>query len=229
MELKKNPKVDLQNRKGIFLEIGLILALGLCIGAFSVSQKEKKIENFAPVEIVETVDLVDITTQEELKPETPPQKQTVQVITDILQIVDNDTKIETEFTFVDFDNFENVEIAPIEIQEEEIEEEEIFMRAEEMPTFQGGDITKFREWVMRRFRYPAIAQENGIQGKVTLQFVVEKDGSVTNIQVLQTPDPVLSDEVVRVVNDSPKWKPGKQRNEPVRVKYILPVDFRIQN
>ena len=103
------------------------------------------------------------------------------------------------------------------------------MRAEEMPTFQGGDITKFREWVMRRFRYPAIAQENGIQGKVTLQFVVEKDGSVTNIQVLQTPDPVLSDEVVRVVNDSPKWKPGKQRNEPVRVKYILPVDFRIQN
>ncbi|MBR2060626.1 MAG: energy transducer TonB [Tidjanibacter sp.] len=229
MELKKNPKVDLQNRKGIFLEIGLIIALGIVIGAFSVNQKEQKIENFAPVEVVETVDLVDITTQEELKPETPPQKQTVQVITDILQIVDNDTKIETEFTFVDFDNFEDVEIAPIEIEEEEIEEEEIFMRAEEMPTFQGGDITKFREWVMRRFRYPAIAQENGIQGKVTLQFVVEKDGSVTNIQVLQTPDPVLSDEVVRVVNDSPKWKPGKQRNEPVRVKYILPVDFRIQN
>lgn len=229
MELKKNPKVDLQNRKGIFLEIGLILALSVVIGAFSVNQKEKKIEDFAPVEIVESVDLVDITTQEELKPETPPQKQTVQVITDLLQIVDNDTKIETEFTFVDFDDFESVDIAPIEIEEEEIEEEEIFMRAEEMPTFQGGDLTKFREWVLRRFRYPAIAQENGIQGKVTLQFVVEKDGSVTNIQVLQTPDPVLSDEVIRVVSDSPKWKPGKQRNEPVRVKYILPVDFRIQN
>ncbi len=229
MEIKKNPKVDLQNRKGIFLEIGMILALGLVIVAFSVNQKEVKVEDFGPMEIVETVDLVDITTQEELKPETPPQKQTVQVITDLLQIVDNDTKIETTFDFIDFDDFESVEIAPIEMEEEEIEEEEIFVRAEEMPTFQGGDLTKFRDWVMRRFRYPAIAQENGIQGKVTLRFVVEKDGSVTNIQVLQTPDPVLSDEVVRVVADSPKWKPGKQRNEAVRVSYILPVDFRIQN
>ena len=229
MELKKNPKVDLQNRKGIFLEIGLILALGLCIGAFSVNQKEKKIENFAPVEIVENVDLVDITTQEELKPETPPQKQTVQVITDILQIVDNDTKIETEFTFVDFDNFENVEIAPIEIQEEEIEEDQPFVKVEEMPSFQGGDIQTFRNWVQSKVRYPQIAQENNISGRVFLMFVVERDGTLTNIQVLQTPDSSLSDEAIRVLKTSPKWKPGKQRNQTVRVKYTLPIDFRIQN
>ena len=97
-----------------------------------------------------------------------------------------------------------------------------------MPTFQGGDLMKFRAWVQSRLRYPQIAQENGITGRVLLTFVVERDGSLTNIEVLQTPDRSLSDEAARVLKMSPKWKPGKQRNQAVRVKYTLPVDFRLQ-
>ena len=100
--------------------------------------------------------------------------------------------------------------------------------AEQMPTFQGGDLNTFRNWVQQNVRFPQIALENGIQGRVVVTFVIEKDGRLTNIEVLQTPDRSLSDEAVRVLSKSPKWSPGKQRNQPVRVKYTLPVDFRVQ-
>ena len=97
-----------------------------------------------------------------------------------------------------------------------------------MPTFQGGDLNTFRNWVQSNVRFPQIALENGIQGTVVLSFVIEKDGSLTNIQVMQSPDRALADEAVRVLQSSPKWTPGKQRNSPVRVRYTLPVEFRIQ-
>ena len=118
--------------------------------------------------------------------------------------------------------------APQEVVEEVVEDDAPFIIAEEMPKFQGGDLMKFRSWVQGKLKYPVIAQENGIQGKVTLTFVIERDGSLTNIQVMQSPDRALADEAVRVLQSSPKWTPGKQRNSPVRVRYTLPVEFRIQ-
>ena len=149
-------------------------------------------------------------------------------ITDILNIVTNDTKISTEVDFAEFE--EDVEIIQqVAVEEENIEDDQPFVKVEEMPTFQGGDLNKFRNWVQSKVRYPQIAQENNISGRVFLMFVVERDGSLTNIQVLQTPDTSLSDEAIRVLKTSPKWKPGKQRNQTVRVKYTLPIDFRIQN
>ena len=98
-----------------------------------------------------------------------------------------------------------------------------------MPSFQGGDLMTFRNWVMQKVKYPQIAQENNITGRVTLQFVIEKDGRLTGIKVLASPDASLSEEAIRVVQSSPKWTPGKQRNQTVRVKYTLPIEFRIQN
>ena len=124
---------------------------------------------------------------------------------------------------------DDVEIVQqVAVEEEEIVEEQPFLVAETMPSFQGGSLNDFRNWVQSKVRYPAIAQENGISGKVVLTFVIEKDGRLTNIQVLQTPDRSLSDEAIRVLQQSPKWSPGKQRNQPVRVRYTLPVEFRIQ-
>ena len=111
---------------------------------------------------------------------------------------------------------------------EQIVEEEIFVTAEEMPTFQGGDLGKFRAWVMQHVKYPPIALENGIQGNVVVKFVVEKDGKLSNIQVLQSPDKTLSEAAIQVLQKSPKWKPGKQRNKPVRVTYTLPISFQIK-
>jgi len=227
MELKKNPKVDLQNKRSILLEIGLIVALAVVIGAFLYTPKEVRVEkidvNYGPVE----EQITEITRQDQKPPE-PPKKTEITVITDILNIVTNDTKITTDIGFAEFE--EDIEIVQqVAVAEEEIEEEQIFYKVETMPSFMGGDITTFRNWVQSKVKYPQLAQENNISGRVLLMFVVEKSGLLTNIEVLQTPDSSLSDEAIRVLKTSPKWTPGKQRNQPVRVKYTLPIDFRIQN
>ena len=120
-------------------------------------------------------------------------------------------------------------VQQVAVQEKVVEDEQPFVRVEQMPSFQGGDLMTFRNWVQSKVRYPQIAQENGISGRVLMSFIIEKDGSLTNIKVRQTPDRSLSDEAVRVLKQSPKWKPGKQRNQTVRVEYTMPVDFRIQN
>ncbi|MBQ2413860.1 MAG: energy transducer TonB [Rikenellaceae bacterium] len=226
MQIKKSPKADLNNKKGLFLEIGMILALLLTIGCFAYTQKERVVEIIETNLTVVEEEITDITTQDQKPPE-PPKKVEMQVLSDVLNVVTNDTKIETEFDFTEFSD--DIEIVQnIEVVEEVVEDDAPFIIAEEMPKFQGGDLMKFRSWVQGKLKYPVIAQENGIQGKVTLTFVIERDGSLTNIQVMQSPDRALADEAVRVLQSSPKWTPGKQRNSPVRVRYTLPVEFRIQ-
>ena len=228
MEIKKSPKADLQNKKGLFLEIGLIVALLAVIAAFLYTPKEYRIEkvdnNYGPVE----EEITEITRNEQKPPE-QPQKVEVKVFNDILDIVTNDAKITTDISFEDFADDLEITTQVVEVEEEEIEDDQPFIKVEKMPSFQGGDLNKFRNWVQERVRYPQIAQENGVSGKIVLSFVVEKDGTLTNIEVLQSPDRSLADEAVRVLKTSPKWEPGQQRNQPVRVKYTLPVDFRIQN
>ena len=227
MELKKSPKADLQNKRGLLLEIGLVIALLLVIAAFSYTPTEYRIEKMETAAVAIEEEITEITRQDQKPPE-PPKKTEITVITDILDIVTNDTKITTDIDFAEFS--EDVEIVQqVAVQEEVIEEDQPFVKVEQMPSFQGGDLMTFRNWVQSKVRYPQIAQENGISGRVLMSFVIEKDGTLTNIQVLQAPDRSLSDEAMRVLKQSPKWKPGKQRNQTVRVKYTLPVDFRIQN
>ena len=227
MEVKKSKKADLDNRRGLFMEIGLIGALAVVSIMFSISQKEKVVEVMAPVATVDEIEMIDVTTEQE--PETAPvQHQTVAVITDVLNVVRNDTKIETSIGWVDFAD-EDIEIAPIAVETEEIEEETIFIVADQKPTFQGGDLNVFRNWVQSRLNYPPLAQENNIQGTVTIKFVVEKDGRLTNIQVLKSPDKTLSDEAVSVLSKSPKWEPARQRDQPVRFSYTMPIVFKLQN
>lgn len=233
MEIKKSPKADLQNKRGLLLEIGLVVALILVIAAFAYTPKEYRIEkpdlNYGPVE----EEITEITRQDQKPPE-PPKKVEVKVIADLLQVVTNDTKITTEVDFAEFD--ENTEvIQQVDVVEETIEDDQPFLIAETMPLFpmqEGGnpgygDLNTFRAWVQKNIKYPAEAFRNGEQGRVVLSFVVEKDGSVSNIQILQTPGKAFSEETRRVVAASPKWKPGEQRGEKVRVRYTLPVDFRI--
>ncbi len=205
MEIKKSPKADLRNKRGLLLEIGLVVSLCLVIGAFAYTPKERTIEKMDLQAAIVEEEIVEITRQDQKPPE-PPKRVEVKVIADLLQVVTNDTKITTEVDFAEFD--ENTEvIQQVEVGEETIEDDQPFLIAETMPSF----------------------LENGIQGRVVLSFVIEKDGRLTNIQVLQTPDRSLSEEAIRVLNKSPKWSPGKQRNQVVRVKYTLPVDFRVQN
>lgn len=224
MELKKTPKADLENKRGLFYEIGLTATLLLMIGMFAWSQSEKVIERIdmqvAPVE----EDIMEITRQDQKPPE--PVAQTIAVVSDVLNIVKNDTKISTELTFNEFDE-ESIIIPTVERKEEAAATDEPFIVVEQMPTFEGGDLQKFRSWVMSKLVYPTIAAENGIQGKVILSFVIERDGTLTNIEILSSPDRSLSEEATRVLKQSPKWTPGKQRNSAVRVKFNLPVDFQL--
>jgi len=229
MEIKKDPSVDVQNKRFLFLEIGLSLALLAVIGVFLYTSKDNKIEQVVrDVEIVEE-EITEITRQD-VKPPAPIQRTEIKVFSDALSIVTNDEKITTDVNFNEFEEDMVVEVIQQKpVVEEVIEDDQPFVKVEKMPSFKGGDLMTFRNWVMERIRYPQIAQENNITGRVLLGFVIEKDGSLTNIQVLQTPDSSLSDEAVRVLKTSPKWTPGKQGNKTVRVKYTLPVEFRIQN
>ena len=232
MEIKKSPKADLQNKRMLFLLFGLAVALGITGIAFSLSSKPKAGEYTPPKRETTEMEQIDNTRQDQ--PETPPeqQKAQAQVVTDVLNIVSNDQKIETNIVFADdaddFDDFEMI----IEEKEEEIEEEEIFVNAEVMPTFQGGDLSKFRNWVQQNVKYPQIALENGIQGNVVVQFVVGSDGKMTNFKVLQSPDKTLADATIEVLKKANEmkngWKPGKQRGKPVKVSFTLPVAFKIQ-
>ena len=226
MEIKKSPKADLQNRKGLFLEIGLIISLLIVIAAFAYAPKEYRIEqvdlNYGPIE----EEITEITRNEQKPPEAP-KKIEIKVFNDILDIVTNDTKITTEISFDEFEEGMEIETTVVEVEEEEIEDDQPYIKVEKMPTFMGGDLNTFRKWVQERIKYPQIAQENGITGRVVLSFVVEKDGSLTNIQVLQSPDRSLGEEASRVLATSPKWEPGQQSSQKVRVKYTLPVMFQI--
>ena len=233
MEVKKSPNVNLQNYRVLFLIAGLCLVLGITLFLFTRHSAQVNCEYTPPKAETTEVEQVDNTRQDIPEPEVQPQKAQAQVVTDVLNIVSNDQKIETNIVFTDdADGFDDFDII-IEEKEEEIEEEEIFVTVEEMPTFQGGGLPEFRNWVQSNVKYPQIALENGIQGNVVVQFVVGPDGKMTNFKVLQSPDKTLSDatiEVLKKANELKKgWKPGKQRGKAVKVSFTLPVKFAIQN
>ena len=233
MEIKKSPKADLQDKRMLFLLLGLAIALGLTLLAFSINSKPTSGEYTPPKRETTEMEQIDNTRQDIPEPEVQPQKAQAQVVTDVLNIVSNDQKIETNIVFTDdADDFDDFDIV-IEDKEEEIEEEEIFVTVEEMPTFQGGGLPEFRNWVQSHVKYPQIALENGIQGNVVIQFVVGPDGKMSNFRVLQSPDKTLSDATIAVLQEANQlkkgWKPGKQRGKAVKVSFTLPVKFAIQN
>ena len=231
MEIKKSEKASLENKKLLFTEIGLVLALLIVYGSFEFSTKESKVsllEDTTQVLVEEEM----IAIQNELPPP-PPEAPNVPVLSDQIDIVDDDIKLDDDmFMNLEDDSNLGVEIVDYkeaEVVEEEVEEEAIpFQLVEQKPSFNGGDANEFSKWVNSRLVYPEIAKENGVQGRVTLQFTVEADGRVTNVRVLRGVDESLDKEAVRVVSSSPKWKPGKQRDRAVKVTYTFPVIFQLR-
>lgn len=228
MEVKKSPKADLEGKKSTWLLIGYVLILAVVFVAFEWSERDKQIlVAQGPVEIKIEEDMVPITQQEQKPTPPPPQAPSAE---EVLKIVENDANIEETEVATSEDKGEAVQVVstgPAVVVEEVVEEEQIFQVVEEMPSFPGGDAECMR-FLNKNIKYPTIAQENGIQGRVILQFVVNKDGSIVDVVVARSVDPYLDKEAVRVVNMMPKWKPGKQRGKPVRVKFTLPVTFRLQ-
>ena len=229
MEIKKSDKANLENKKLLFVEIGLVVALGITLFAFEWTSKETKVSTLEDTtEILIEEEIIPITQD---TPPPPPAAPKIPVLSDQIDIVDDEIEIEDDmFMNLEDDASLGVEIMDyVEVEEEEVEEEAIpFQLVEEKPSFQGGDANQFSKWVNQRLVYPEIAKENGVQGRVTLQFTVEKDGSVTKVKVLRGVDPSLDKEAVRVVSTSPKWKPGQQRDRAVPVTYTFPVIFQLR-
>ena len=230
MEIKKSKKASLENKRLLFTEIGLIVALLAVWGAFSYSTKDKKVSDLLDVnQDIEVEEMVPIT---EETPPPPPEAPKIPILSDQIDIVDDEIKVDDLFVSLEDDANTGVEIMDYreeEVQEEEVEEEAIpFQLVEEKPSFNGGYANEFSKWVNSKLVYPEIAKENGVQGRVTLQFTVEADGRVTNVKVLRGVDDSLDKEAVRVVSSSPKWKPGKQRDRAVKVTYTFPVIFQLR-
>lgn len=228
MEVKKTPKADLENKRMLFLEIGLVIVLGGALLAFNWTSKgSKELTTMGVQEAAAEQEIIPITRQEEIKapPPAPPQVK----VSDVLNIVKNDVKVTDEPLFnSEDDQNKAVKITNYDDEEKAVPEEQVFFIVEDMPSFQGKGQDGFRTYISQNLKYPEIAQENGIQGKVFVSFVVEADGRVTNVKVVRGVDPALDKEAVRVVSSSPRWTPGKQRGKPVRVSFTFPIIFQLQ-
>jgi protein TonB len=225
MEAKKTPKADLESKRTLFVQIGLIVALAAMLVAFEwktydvkqIELGERQVENIEE-------EMVEITQQNKPPPPPAPPAQTT-----LIHIVQDDVEVDDDL-IIDAEANELTAIeayTPPAIQEEEeVAEAEIFTVVEESPSYPGGDIARIK-FLQQDINYPQMARESGIQGTVYVTFVVERDGRVTDVRVLRGIGGGCDEEAVRVMNAMPRWQPGKQRGKPVRVQFTMPIKFTL--
>ena len=228
METKKTPKANLENKRLTWLLVGYVTVLAFMFVAFEWTRDIRVDTSGRINENVFEQDMeIPLTRQPEVTPPPPPQ---VTPINDVLTIIDDDaTAEETNFASSE-ETGEDVVIKhiPVTVDEDVVVEDEIFVIVEENPQFPDGGTAGLLQYLGKNIKYPTIPQENGTQGRVTVQFVVNKDGSIVDVKVIRGVDPYLDKEAVRVISTMPKWIPGKQRGVPVRCKFTVPVTFKLQ-
>ena len=234
MQPKKNPKADLNKDRNLYFVIGLTLVLGVTWGAIEYKTYEK-VFDLAALDMLED-DEEDIPITEQLKtppppPPPPPAPEVIEVVEDEEEV--EETVIESTETDQDEIIIEDIEV------EEEFEDIDVpFAVIEDVPIFPGCESVaksqrracfrdKINQHIRRNFRYPEIAQEMGIQGRVYVNFIIAKDGSITNIR-MRGPDKNLENEAQRIISRLPQMTPGKQRGRAVRVPFSIPITFRLQ-
>lgn len=228
MEAKKSPKADLEKKKGLFLEIGLVATLALVLLAFNLKSYDQK-----EIEIIQNhidgPEELDVQITKPDEPPPPPPEPEVVTPTELNVVADNEQVDDVDINAEDDANTaQEAYVAPVvETKDEEVVEEEIFISVEKMPEFPGGE-EKLYKYLRDNLKYPDMATQQNIQGKVYVQFVVEKDGSIANPKVLRDIGGGCGDEALRVVRAMPKWNPGIQRTKKVRVQYTLPVNFQLE-
>ena len=229
MEIKKTPKADLENKKSTWLLVGYVIVLAFMFVAFEWTKRDIKIDTSQAItDLVFEEEIIPITEQPEQA--APPPPPAAPPIAETLTIVEDDADVEETTIATSEETNQAVEIkyVPVAVEEEEPEEQTIFEVVEQMPEFPNGGMAGLMQYLSKNIKYPTIAQENGTQGRVTVQFVVNRDGSIVDAKVVRSVDPYLDKEALRVINTMPKWKPGMQRGKPVRVKFTVPVMFRLQ-
>ncbi len=228
MEAKKTPRADLEKRRGMFLEIGLVVILAAALVAFNVKSYEKEVKEVSTRTADVEIEADIIQTEQEETPPPPPEEP--EVVATELNVVENDAEDIHEIGIVNAEARadEALEFTPVEVTKEvEEAEEEVFLVVDgDVYKRQGLDaLSKF---IADNIKYPQLAKENNITGRVFVSFVVEKDGRVGQVKILRDIGGGCGNEAVRVVKMMPKWKPGKQRGKAVRTQFNLPVNFDLQ-
>lgn len=229
MDLKKSPKVMLEDKKVFFLLIGFVMVLSMVYIGLEWTKSEVTVYDIANNDFLVEDELDVIQTNQDQTP--PPPPPPAPEVVEVLNVVDNSKETSTIEINTEDDKNKIVDVIAAPVAASVIAEEEeqvIFQVVETMPSFPGGDAELFK-FLSSDVKYPVNAQENGIQGRVICQFVVNKDGSIVDVEVVRSVDASLDKEAIRVIKSMPKWSPGKQRGKSVRVKYTLPVNFKLQN
>ena len=227
MEIKKTSKASLENKKSSWLLVGYVIVLVFMFVAFEWSKRDVRIDMSGAIteNVFEQEIEIPITEQPELVAPPPPQAP---AIAEVLTIVDDNDNVKETAIASSEEIGEAVIIKPISptVDEEIPVEDEIFEVVEKNPEFSYNGMS-LMQYLGKSIKYPTIAQETGTQGRVIVQFVVNKDGSIVDVKVVRGVDPYLDKEAIRVISTMPKWKPGTQKGEAVRVKYTVPVMFRL--
>jgi protein TonB len=228
MDVKKSPKASLEDKKMLFVMMGLVMVLSLLYIGFEWTDKEITVYAATDTSLLAEEEIEVVQTAQELPPPPPPPAPE---IVEILNVVEDNVEVASVEINTEDDKNKVVAISAPVTSSAPIEEEEdnvVFQVVEKMPSFPGGDAALFK-FLNENVKYPVIAQENGVQGRVICQFVVNRDGSIVDVEVVRSVDASLDKEAIRVIKSMPKWSPGQQRGKPVRVKYTLPVNFKLQN
>jgi len=220
MESKKSKKASLENKRGIFFQTGLVIALGLSLVAFEWYSPRKAVEvRHGPISLYDDIETTVITRPEENKVKPPEPVKHPEI-----KVVDNDAFIED----LDINSLFNPDESwDIDYIVEEHRDPVDFRKIEDFPRYKGGDHMVFWKDVNSRLIYPQIAVDAGIEGTVFVSFVVDKTGKMTDIKILRSKDPILSNEVLRVLKNSKTWTPGMQRKRPVDVSYSMAFKFKL--
>ena len=235
MKTKKNPKVDLQKNSSLYFVIGLSLILFFSRQAIEW-KTYKKTFDYEMLDVNEDDDEEIPITQQIKTPPPPPAPPAAQVI----EIVEDEEEVEESIIeSTETDNDEIIEVDDVSIEEDDLDVDVPFAVIEDVPIFPGCENVskdkrrdcfqeKINKHIKRNFRYPEVAMELGIQGRVFVTFIIDKDGSITNI-LMRGPDKNLEKEARRIISVLPKMTPGKQRGRAVRVPFSIPINFRLQN
>ncbi len=223
MELKKKPEADLNLKSGMFLNLGLVISIGIVLTAFAwPTYDEGDLMNLGQVQD-NFEDLMEVPPTEQPPPPPPVIQQP-----EIIEVPDEE-EIEEEIEVnLDVEINEETVIEEIIMDDapEEEEADEIFTIVEEQPTPDGG-MGAFYQFVRKNLKYPSQARRMGIEGKVFVQFVVDKDGTITEVAAIKGIGAGCDEEAIRVLKNHPKWKPGKQRGRPVKVRMVIPITFKL--
>jgi len=230
MQVKKSPKVDLEKKKTLFLEIGLVVALAVCLVAFEWTTEEVSQGNLGDLNMDEVLEEeIENTFEEEEQIEEEIIEEEPEQVIEELVVVEDDVEVENIEINSEADENTSTSTNIITTDEVEVEEEVepiAFAVVEDKPVFPGGDAALMK-FIADNTNYPEIAKENGIQGRVFIQFVIDKTGRVTRVTVAKGVDPYLDAEAKRVVQMLPNWSPGKQRGKAVPVTFVVPINFKL--